>query len=76
MNMSADYDTSPDSPYARRVRQLEDEGLTTSDAQGVADVEFEQCKGPIIVGPGAMAEARRRAEFRAMHQAVRDLLTD
>ncbi len=26
--------------YAARVRELEDEGLTTSDAQGVADVEF------------------------------------
>lgn len=25
--------------YEQRVRQLEDEGLTTSDAQGVADVE-------------------------------------
>lgn len=27
--------------YAERVRELEEEGLTTSDAQGVADVEFE-----------------------------------
>jgi hypothetical protein len=26
--------------YAKRVRELEAEGLTTSDAQGVADVEF------------------------------------
>jgi hypothetical protein len=29
------------SPYERRVRELEEEGLTTSDAQSVADVEFE-----------------------------------
>lgn len=28
--------------YATRVRQLEAEGLTTSDAQGVADVEVEK----------------------------------
>lgn len=27
--------------YAARVRQLEREGLTTSDAQGVADAEFK-----------------------------------
>lgn len=26
--------------YAERVRQLEREGMTTSDAQGVADIEF------------------------------------
>jgi len=29
------------STYERRVRELEEEGLTTSDAQSVADVEFE-----------------------------------
>ena len=28
--------------YEKRVHELEDEGLTTSDAQGVADMEFEQ----------------------------------
>jgi hypothetical protein len=28
-------------PYEKRVRELEEEGLTTSDAQAVADVEFE-----------------------------------
>ena len=28
--------------YAQRVAELEDEGLTTSDAQGVADVEAMQ----------------------------------
>ena len=28
--------------YEKRVRELETEGLTTSEAQGVADVEF--CK--------------------------------
>jgi hypothetical protein len=27
--------------YEKRVQELEDEGLTTSDAQGVADMEFE-----------------------------------
>jgi DNA-binding transcriptional regulator/RsmH inhibitor MraZ len=26
--------------YQNRVRELEEEGCTTSDAQGVADVEF------------------------------------
>lgn len=30
--------------YAKRVRQLEAEGLTTSDAQGVADAEFAKAK--------------------------------
>jgi hypothetical protein len=29
-------------PYAERVQQLEVEGLTTSDAQGVADVEVQR----------------------------------
>ena len=34
----------PESPgYAARVRQLEAEGLTTSDAQAVADAEEMQC---------------------------------
>jgi hypothetical protein len=28
--------------YAKRVQELEAEGLSTSDAQGVADVEFGQ----------------------------------
>lgn len=28
--------------YAERVRELEEEGLTTSDAQAVADVEFQR----------------------------------
>ena len=27
--------------YIERVRELEDEGMTTSDAQGVADYEHE-----------------------------------
>ncbi len=30
--------------YQARVRELEAEGLTTSDAQGVADVEFDTLK--------------------------------
>jgi hypothetical protein len=33
-------DTSLGSPYHKRVLKLESEGLCTSDAQGVADVEF------------------------------------
>jgi len=33
-------------PYERRVRELEEEGLTTSDAQSVADVEFEAMNVP------------------------------
>ena len=32
----------PLTPYARRVQQLEDEGLTTSDAQAAADVEVQR----------------------------------
>ena len=31
---------NPMADYEKRVRELEDEGLETSDAQGVADVEF------------------------------------
>ena len=30
--------------YAKRVRELEEEGCTTSDAQGVADVELREGK--------------------------------
>lgn len=30
--------------YDKRVRELEAEGLTTSDAQGAADVEFSRIK--------------------------------
>lgn len=33
--------TAP-TPYEARVAELESEGMTTSDAQGVADVEFAQ----------------------------------
>jgi hypothetical protein len=36
------FDTSLGSPYHKRVLKLESEGLCTSDAQGVADVEFQQ----------------------------------
>ncbi len=28
-------------PYQKRVQELEAEGLTTSDAQAIADMEFE-----------------------------------
>ena len=31
--------------YEQRVRELEAEGMTTSDAQGVADAEFIQQYG-------------------------------
>lgn len=37
--MNSRYPMDPPG-YAKRVRKLEKEGLTTSDAQGVADVEF------------------------------------
>ena len=49
--IAADLIRYPADPpgYAERVRELEDEGLCTSDAQGVADVEF------------AKLRARRRA---------------
>jgi hypothetical protein len=33
-------------PYEKRVRELEEEGLTTSDAQSVADMEFEAMSIP------------------------------
>ena len=33
----------PAAAYSARVRQLEAEGLDTSDAQGVADAEFLGC---------------------------------
>jgi hypothetical protein len=32
--------------YQKRVQELEDQGLTTSDAQGVADAEFITKYGP------------------------------
>ena len=32
--------------YEQRVQELEAEGLTRSDAQGVADMEFMQKYGP------------------------------
>lgn len=39
--MNARFSLDPPG-YAKRVRQLEREGLCTSDAQGVADVEFSR----------------------------------
>ncbi len=36
------YEYEAVSPYARRVRELEAEGMTTSDAQGAADVEVQR----------------------------------
>jgi hypothetical protein len=32
--------------YQQRVQELEDQGMTTGDAQGVADAEFMQKYGP------------------------------
>jgi len=32
--------------YEQRVQELEAEGITRSDAQGIADVEFMQKYGP------------------------------
>jgi len=33
-------------PYEKRVQELEAEGLTTSDAQSIADMEFESMNVP------------------------------
>jgi hypothetical protein len=33
-------------PYEKRVRELEEEGLTTSDAQAISDMEFEAMNIP------------------------------
>ena len=33
-------------PYEKRVKELEAEGLTTSDAQAIADMEFEAMNVP------------------------------
>lgn len=56
---AADLNRYPLDPpgYAERVRELENEGLCTSDAQGVADVEF------------ADRRAARRRAVRARHEA-------
>lgn len=41
MTLPASHQDSPEhAAYCARVEELEAEGLCTSDAQGVADVEF------------------------------------
>lgn len=43
MILPAPHQDSPEyEAYCARVEELEAEGLTTSDAQGVADVEFRE----------------------------------
>jgi hypothetical protein len=43
MILPASHQDSPEhEAYCARVEELEAEGLTTSDAQGVADVEFQR----------------------------------
>ena len=42
MNLPACHQDSPKhSAWLARVQELENEGLDTSDAQGIADMEFE-----------------------------------
>jgi len=41
--------------YETRVRQLESEGLTTSDAQSVADVERMTANGSSVLFPADRA---------------------
>jgi len=40
MSINRDYGSA----YHKRVLELEKEGLTTSDAQGVAEAEFKEVK--------------------------------
>lgn len=40
---------SKPTPYEKRVEELETEGMTTSDAQGVADVEFMRNAAPELL---------------------------
>ena len=46
--------------YIERVRELEDEGLTTSDAQGVADHEHESGAARFEFNPDAPLDPYRR----------------
>lgn len=45
--------------YAARVAELEAEGLTTSDAQGVADVELDARGHAVLVMSARLAPVRR-----------------
>jgi hypothetical protein len=45
--------------YAKRVAELEAEGMTTSDAQGIADMEYERSEGPWAPKADALSEIRR-----------------
>jgi len=47
MNLPPCHQDSPlHSLWLARVQELESEGLDTSDAQGIADMEFEPIKKP------------------------------
>lgn len=50
--------------YAKRVAELEAEGMTTSDAQGVADYEHEHNKGPWAEKVDTVSEMRRLAGLK------------
>ena len=54
LRIAADLIRYPADPpgYPERVRELEAEGLCTSDAQGVADVEFAKTVSSDFSAPG------------------------
>jgi hypothetical protein len=64
----------PETPYEARVRELEEEGLTTSDAQGVADAECGaesvgfRCQEP--AGHEAGGAPTHRSPMRAANRTV------
>jgi hypothetical protein len=61
------------SGYALRVRELEAEGLTTSDAQAVADAEFQK-KGADISGD--ISEAKSEVDYNKAEIADEPKATD
>ena len=59
--------------YEARVRELEDEGLDRSDAQGVADVEFRQAgRCGYCHKPGAAGAAGLCAECNDLHDRAEE----
>lgn len=58
----------PGTTYAQRVRQLEEQGLTTSDAQGAADVENQA--EPFAFDPEHPADNMPRGRFDAGAPAI------
>lgn len=50
--------------YAKRVAELEAEGMTTGDAQGVADMEYERSERPWTPKADAISEIRRLSGLR------------